>query len=92
MHQTDKCNSDKHFISFNLMYTALYPGTGSSLSMKDRKWMYGKDGQQSWWQRMCQKWSKFHSNGQKESSDHIFDAETMSISNAKKNAIKRNSL
>ena len=69
-----------------------YPATGSSSTLKDRKWFSGTDDGRSWWQNFCQKWSFFHSSGHKETSDHIFDAETMSISNSKKNAIKRNSL
>ena len=57
--------------------------------------MFGKNPSldPSWWQKIWQKWSNFRFHGRKENdSDHIFDAETMSISNAKKNAIKRNSL
>ena len=75
-----------------------YPGIGSSshTSGKDRKWVQSKSGtsEPSWWQNIWRKWSNFghfHSR-KKHDSDHIFDAETMSISNAKKNAIKRNSL
>ena len=75
-----------------------YPGIGSSshTSGKDRKWVQSKSGtsEPSWWQKIWRKWSNFghfHSR-KKHDSDHIFDAETMSISNAKKNAIKRNSL
>jgi len=76
-----------------------YPGIGSSshTSGKDRKWVQSAKigtSEPSWWQKFWRKWSNFghfHSR-KKHDSDHIFDAETMSISNAKKNAIKRNSL
>ena len=69
-----------------------YPGIGSSTG-KDRKWLHSKSAEQSWWQKIWQKWTNFHfKSGKENDSDHIFDAETMSISNAKKNAIKRNSL
>ena len=76
-----------------------YPGIGSSshTSRKDRKWVQSAKigtSESSRWQKFWRKWSNvghFHSQ-KKHDSDHIFDAETMSISNAKKNAIKRNSL
>lgn len=44
-----------------------------------------------WWQKLRLPWIK-SSSGCRAEDDHFFNAETGSISNAKKNAIKRNSL
>ena len=75
-----------------------YPGSSRDRKSKQMSAVAGSGGRRKkgkksvkWWQRIWFKWTRSRNNFD-ENDDHFLDEETMSISNAKKNAIKRNSL
>ena len=68
-----------------------YPGSSNSREKRKTRIVTQTKSKLWCWQRLWQKWTRGSARSV-DTEDHFFDAETMSISNAKKYAIKRNSM